>query len=167
MKEKWAKLAVLTEEARDLYEIIVELARQKRDVLVGAKAEELDKITRQEELMIPRIGKSQGTRDAIMRELAAHYQLNEKSTFEEFIAFAPEDVAEKLVKATREWGELVQELVRLNQLNSEMLQRTLSFIDYNLNLLSRTVANTTYAPPGQGAQLSRAGVARSLVDQKL
>ncbi|HMM19552.1 MAG TPA: flagellar protein FlgN [Selenomonadales bacterium] len=166
MKEKWDKLAALTEEARDMYGVIVELARQKRDILVGVRAEELDKITRQEELLIPRIGKLQGGRDSIMRELAARYHLTDQSTFEEFTAFAPEDVAERLVKATREWGELVQELVQLNQVNADMLQRTLSFIDYNMNLLSRTMANTTYTPPGQ-TQLSRSGVARSLIDQKL
>ena len=163
MKEKWAKLAVLTEEALELYRIIVELARQKRDVLVGAKAGELDKITRQEELLIPRIGKLQGARDSIMKELAAHYHLSDESTFEEFIALAPEDAAEELINATREWGECVQELVQLNQLNAEMLQRTLTFIDYNLNLLSRTVANTTYAP--QGASGPMAG--RSYLDRKV
>ena len=164
MKEKWEKLAVLTEEAKDLYEIMLKLARQKRDALVGAKAEELEKITRQEEHLIPRIGKLQGNRDSIMRELAVHYQLAEKSTFEDFLSFAPVDAAERLVAATREWGESIQELVALNQLNAEMLQRALNFINYNMNLLSRTVADTTYAPPKQSG---RPALGRSLLDQKI
>lgn len=163
MKEKWETLVVLSEEIRDLYGIIVKLGEQKREVLIQANAQELEKITRQEELLITRIGKLQVSRETIIRELAEANHLTEESTFSEFVALGPQELAQRLEKANNELGEEIKELVSLNKVNSEMLQKALAFIDYNMNLLTRSMANPTYAQTGQA---SHASLGRSFLDRK-
>lgn len=163
MKEKWETLAILSEDIRDLYGIIVKLGLQKREALIVANAQELDKITKQEELLITRIGKLQLSRESIIKTLADAHGLNENSTFSEFLSFGPKDATERLEKANNELGEEVEELVSLNRVNAEMLQKALTFIDYNMNLLSGAMANPTYAQTGQ-ASLASAG--RSFLDRK-
>jgi flagellar biosynthesis/type III secretory pathway chaperone len=163
MKDKWETLVVLSEEIRDLYGIIVKLGKHKREALIVANAPELDKITKQEELLITRIGKLQVGRETIIKTLADENHLTADSTFGEFLAFGPQDVTERLEKANNELGEEVKELVSLNQVNAEMLRKALTFIDYNMNLLSRSMANPTYAQTGQTSLTS---LGRSFLDRK-
>ncbi|MDR3562389.1 MAG: flagellar protein FlgN [Negativicutes bacterium] len=164
MKEQWETLAVLSEEIRDLYGIIVKLGAQKREALIVANAPELDKVTKQEELLITRIGKLQVNREAIIKKLAEANHLTEDSTFSEFLSFGPQDVTQRLEKANTELAEEVQELVALNRVNAEMLQKALAFIDYNMNLLSGSMANPTYAQTGQSSLTS---LGRSFLDRKV
>jgi flagellar biosynthesis/type III secretory pathway chaperone len=163
MKEHWETLAVLSEEIRDLYGIIVELGTQKRQALIAANTQDLDKITRQEELLITRIGKLQASRETIIKTLADGSHLTEDSTFGEFLSFGPPDVTPRVEKANNELGEEIRELVLLNRVNSEMLQKALTFIDYNMNLLARSVANPTYAQTGQASLTS---LGRAFLDRK-
>ena len=105
----------------------------------------------------------QVSRELVIKILADENHLTEDSTFSEFLSCGPQDVSQRLEKANNELGEEVQELVSLNLINAEMLQKALTFIDYNMNLLSRSMANPTYAQTGQASITS---LGRSFLDRK-
>jgi flagellar biosynthesis/type III secretory pathway chaperone len=50
---------------------------------------------------------------------------------------------------------IVLELKEKNAKNSRLLHKTIEFINFNINIISQTVADTTYAPKGASSAAVR------------
>jgi flagellar biosynthesis/type III secretory pathway chaperone len=60
-------------------------------------------------------------------------------------SMTPEDTVSQLEQRLR---MIVLELKEKNAKNSSLLHKTIEFINFNINIMSQTVADTTYAPKG-------------------
>lgn len=161
----WEKLVALLGEMVELYQAILELSRQKRDVLIAVKPQELEAVTKQEELLILRVGKMEAARGKLMQEIAAASGLAvEGLTLAKMQELAGPSLAPRLDSIAADFDRIMADLAPLNQVNAELIQRALGFINYNLNVLTQSAAGPTYAPGGQNAGEPRL---RKLVDKKV
>lgn len=161
----WDKLVTLLAEMADIYRAILELSRQKRDILIAVKPKELETVTKQEELLILQVGKLEAARSKLMQQLTAASGVSADSlTLTDIRKLAGPAVAESLDKIAADFDRIMAELAPVNQLNAELIQRALGFINYNINLLTQSTAGPTYAPQGQSAP---DGQLRKLVDRKV
>jgi aspartate aminotransferase-like enzyme len=76
VKDNWEKLVVLLTELVDLYRAILNLSKQKREALIAAKTQDIDTVTRQEELLILQVGKFEAARGKLMRQIADSHGLD-------------------------------------------------------------------------------------------
>lgn len=165
MKENWEKLVALLTEMVDLYRVILQLSRQKSEALIAAKTQELEAITKKEELLILRVGKLEAARGKLMQQIAASYGLAvEGLTLSKMQELTEPDIAEQLGKFAAGFDSIMNELAPVNQLNTELIEQALSYVNYNINLLTHSKASNTYAPQGQGGQSPQI---RKLVDRKI
>lgn len=164
MKANWEKLVALLGEMTGLYQAILDLSRQKREILIAVKPRELEVITKQEELFILQVGKLEAARSRLTQEIAAAGGLTADTlTFAKMKELAGPEQGEKLEAIAADLGSIMNELAPINQLNAELIQRALGFINYNLNLLTQSSVGPTYAPQGRPAQESQR---RKLIDRK-
>lgn len=165
MRNNWERLVVSLSEVVDIYIAILQLSRQKQEVLVSVRPQELEVITKQEEFLILQAGKIEKTRGELIKKLAATYNLDERElTFTKLVEIAEPDVGERLKAIAAELDQIMRDLAPVNQVNAEMIQRALGFINYSINILSHSSAGPTYAPQGQGGQAPQV---RKLVDRKV
>jgi flagellar biosynthesis/type III secretory pathway chaperone len=161
----WDKLLTLLDEMVSLYKAILELSRQKRDVIIAVKPQDLEKITKQEELLILQVGKLEAARGKLVQQLAAAGDVPaEGLTLTKMKELAGPQVAERLDKIAAEFGRIMAELAPVNMLNAELIQRALGFVNYNINLLTQNSAGPTYAPQSNNTQENQF---RKLVDKKI
>lgn len=161
----WDKLVDLLAEMADIYKAILELSRRKRDILIAVKPQELEAVTKQEELLILQVGKLEAARGKLTRQLAADCGVSADSlTLSDVKKLAGPEIAEKLDKIGADFDRIMADLAPVNKLNAELIQRALGFINYNINILTQSTAGPTYAPQGQNAQDSQI---RKLVDRKI
>lgn len=161
----WDKLVTLLMEMADLYQAILTLSRQKRDILIAVKPQDLEAVTRQEELLILQVGKLEAARGKLMQQLAAASGVPADGlTLTAIKNMAGPEVAERLDKVAADLDRIMAELAPVNRLNAELIQRALGFINYNINLLTQSTAGPTYAPQGKNAPDAQV---RKLVDQKI
>jgi flagellar biosynthesis/type III secretory pathway chaperone len=150
MKQKWEELLVVLNQILSVYKAILALSRQKKQILVAAKSHELDKVVKQEEVLILQLGKLEDLRGKIVSELmAAHHITSEEVSFTQLQSNVAPDIAIKLNTFSEEFDVIMTELAPLNKLNTELVTQALGFINYNINILSQTVVGPTYAPKGQ------------------
>lgn len=165
MKENWEKLVAVLVNTVELYKAILQLSREKREILVAAKPQDLDSVTKQEELLILQAGRLEAFRGALLNEIAAlHGIAPQDLTLNKIRGLAEPAVAERLEQISADFDQIMAELAPVNALNAELIQRALRFINYNLNLITKSTTSPTYASqggPGEDVQ------GRKLVDQKI
>ena len=160
----WEKLVALLSELLELYQAILKLTEQKKDILVAGQAPNLEAITRQEELLILQVGKLEGKREKLLSEIAAAHGLtNQGLTLSKIRELANASIAEKLATIETDFEQVTQKLVPLNQLNTQLIQQALNFVNYNINILAQTQIGPTYAPRGESSQPSPS---RAILDTK-
>lgn len=161
----WDKLVTLLDEMVSLYKAILELSRQKRDILIAVKPQDLESVTKQEELLILQVGKLETARGKLAQQLAAAGGVSvEELTLTKMKELAGPEAAERLDGIAAEFEQIMAELAPINKLNADLIQRALGFVNYNINLLTQSSAGPTYAPQGKNTQETQL---RKLVDKKV
>lgn len=149
----WDKLIALLAELSELCQGLLELSKQKREFLIAGQAQKLEAVTRQEEVLILRIGKLEVLREKVLQEIAAAHQLNTQGlTISQLRQLADEEVANKIKEFEQVFSGITNELVPLNQLNTQLIQQSLNFVNYNINLLAQTQTGPTYAAKGSSGK---------------
>ncbi|HWR06976.1 flagellar protein FlgN [Sporomusa sp.] len=161
----WDKLIILLNQTLELYQALLQLSRKKRDILVEAKPQELDLLTNQEEVLIIEAGKLETKRLTLTREIATAVGSATSGVvaWSAMIDWADSDTADKLKKLSEEFEQVTGELAKINEINTKLIEQSLDFIKYNINILSQSVVGPTYAPKGQTAP---PGSSRSILDTR-
>ena len=165
MNELWDELLAVLQESVELYNGLLLLGEEKRQALIGARAADLDAVTKREELLIIEGTSLEERREKVTVALANGYNISEKSPTLAVIADAAEpDMANQLKECKAELDDAVQRLLRINETNGALIRQALHFVNYNLNLLTQSQVDNTYAPAG-ASYGPRASVA--LLDRKV
>ncbi|MPL97847.1 hypothetical protein SDC9_44042 [bioreactor metagenome] len=166
MKQHWEILIAILDEMLALYQAILTLSQEKRTILVAADGQKLEQITKQEELLILQAGKLENQRIAKLKEISgAGGVLPDDITLEKMIELADEASAKRLTLIGSEFDKVLAELVKINQVNTQLIQRALTFVNYNINILAQSESGSTYAPKGQTGE--KPAPARALFDHKV
>lgn len=166
MTEMWQSLMDVLDEMLALYQRLLELGEEKRTRLVQARPVELEAINRLEESLIIQGSELENRRARSTAVIVTSCGLsNAATTLSELAAAAEPETAERLREFSRELGGILKELARINAINGNLTEQALAFVNYNLNLLTRSQAESTYAPAGSSAQVSRSMTA--LLDRRV
>jgi len=150
MPDKWEELLAVLNKMLNVYQAILNLSQEKHQILVAAKSSELEKVTKQEEILILQVGKLEDLREKLVSELMVVHGITDgEFSLAELREIAKPDVVEKLEVFSKKIGIIMSEMVPLNKLNTDLIKQALGFINYNMNLLSQTAVGPTYAAKGQ------------------
>jgi len=149
MKDRWEELLTVLSNMLSTYQAILALSQQKHEILVAAKSQELETVTKQEELLIVQVGKLEVLREKLVGEMMADYGIQDgEVSLTELKKIAKPEIVEKLEKFGKEFSDVMTAIMPINKLNTELIKQALGFINYNINLLSQTAVGTTYAAKG-------------------
>jgi flagellar biosynthesis/type III secretory pathway chaperone len=124
----------------NLHRALYTLAKQKKDVLIKGDIDELVKITQQEQKLIKAVEAAEAARIETVKELFAAQGLSSsEGTLAELIKLitAAEEKA-RLTNYRNELLRIVSELRDANELNQQLLEQSLSFVNMTLDLLTDT-----------------------------
>lgn len=156
MKDRWEALIAVLGKILSIYQGILTLSQEKKQVLVAARSHDLERVTKQEELLILQVGKLEELRRKLVDELKAIHGITEVGhSLLPLQKVATPTIANKLEAFRKNIGDIVAEITPLNKLNNELIQQALGFINYNINILSQTAVGPTYAPKGQANEQTK------------
>ena len=159
----WENFLTVLQQTLELYRALLRLSIHKRDVLVAADASMLERMTQQEEVLVLQVARMETMRKPLTMQIARTYGIApDDLTISKACELAPGTVSDRLTAIREEFETVSDELVPLNRSNAQLIEQALTFVNYNVNLLARSTAGTTYAPQGKTSQ----GPARSMFDQK-
>lgn len=148
-----------------IYEKLLALAQEKQPVLVKGNIAELERITRDEEILILQVGRLEEQRKALHQKLANHFTLSpEELTVSELVKRTnnKDSVAQLLVLLEKTEGKL-RDLEDVNKSNSQLIKNSLDFIEFSMNVL----VNNDKAPGYGETDDEKKRVSAKIFDRKI
>ncbi len=137
MKEKVNTLMMLLEREYAIYQKLYEISAKKTDIIVGGKVAALDDIVKVEEQLVLGVGKFEREREAMVEKLAQALQKpGQDFTLSVLIQTLDEIQAEQLAEVQQRMSDILQQLAEKNKLNMQLLQHSMDYVQFSLNLLS-------------------------------
>lgn len=146
----WKELISVLKKLLDLYIQLLVLSKEKRMVIASVKMTELEKIVRQEQIMIATIGKLEQQRESVLTSLLVSENISTPNKeLSDLVMFCDQATGNKIKEIHSQFKATLAELDSNNKLNNHLITQALSVVNYNLNVLSQTCSAPTYAAKGQ------------------
>jgi flagellar biosynthesis/type III secretory pathway chaperone len=135
---KWSNLYELLDNLIQLHKALQTLAVQKKEVLIKGDVDQLLAITTQEKKLIKAVNTAEDTRQSLVAHMFAEQGIHrDNGTLADLIKLttSPEEKT-RLLKARDELTRIVSELQKANELNQQLLEQSLSFVNMTLDLVT-------------------------------
>jgi len=162
MRQIISELCSLLEEQKSLLEVMLDLARQERDIIVSGKNELLEDIVRREFRELSKLGAIEKKRLKMHVDVSAEFGLPEKDITVSAIADRSEpDESDALAKLQTELRVLVDEHAALNKENRELIGAHMEYSEMVMNLMvgSEDPLNNFYGGDGKTVEDSKRATA--------
>lgn len=133
-------ITVLTEE-QQLYEKIIPIASEKKNVIIKNNLESLQEITEQEQLVIDQVTVLEKKRSEVIVNIGILLNRKpEELTLKEIIRLLENQPKEQkqLSQIHDQLKQTVQELKNINIQNKSLIVQSLEMIEFNMNLIQST-----------------------------
>lgn len=127
----------------DYYRDMLELSKSKKKIIVEGKVAELDKMVKLEQNMIFNIGQLERKREEAVARLCKDMELNSGITnISELMQVLQPEHKKQLEDMQLKLRGILSELKTINDINGQLIEQSLEYIDYSINLLAGTGMET-------------------------
>jgi len=159
-----ASLVEILETQARLYKDLLALAKEKQPVLVKGDLAKLEELTKKEREIVFQVGRLEEQRFKVQQVLANHFGVSGTELTISFLAKKIEDPFKtRLTGLGRELTVTLDELRNNNELNTQLIEQSLGYIDYMVNLLTSLDDTPTY----QGQHGNNSQQTSRLFDKKI
>lgn len=163
MESLIGRLIEILEEENRIYGDILDISRRKTNVIVDGKVNELDRLTGTEQQLVLAIGRLEEQREEIVREIAGRMGISrEKINVRAVMDGIGGEMKDELRRVTDHLFSTLEELKEVNDLNSQLIRKSLEYIDFSINLLAGSEFRALYSD-----KKGKKGEDRSFFDQKV
>ena len=146
-------IGILTRE-KECCEALLAQSHKKKEALVQNDVAAIEASTAKELDLIQSMTDAEQERLAQTRRIAVELGIAEELTIHKMIELSDEAGAQKLTELWAQFGGILKEQLRLNELNNSLIEAQLSYIDYMINVTSAPSTLTNSYTARGGAQES-------------
>lgn len=152
MESLWERLMDILEKESALYRDILELSRHKTNTIVEGKVSQLEQLTGVEQKMLLGVGSLERQREETVNELACNLDISsDRLNLGLAVEMAGDRFKDRFARLKDEIELTLQELKEVNDLNSDLIKKSLEYIDFSINLIAGCPEDVTYsAKKGKG-----------------
>lgn len=127
---------VLEEEAV-IYDGVLKNSKEKTEVIIEGKVNELEKMVKLEQSFIMQLSKLESRREELIGEISEQAGIKQEDiTISELMKNADEGQKEALKKLQDRIVRVIEELKNTNALNSRLIKNSLDYINFSLGLFT-------------------------------
>lgn len=133
------ELEILLKKEEKALKKLLEIAYEKTNIITENNIEGLNEILKKEENLINEIGLLEVERMTLLDTWGVKTTTPISSVIENL-----PDKKEDIIHISTSMGEILEKLARRNDLNNDLIQENLDWIDFNMNLITSIEAPTSY-----------------------
>ncbi len=147
---------------------IYQLATEKKDILIVGNIDALARVVQQEGELIKRMGKLEAERQQLVNHIIQQYDIRQNEVrLSDLLAQVPNSPdKEELSQLFVELSALLSEVHSLNELNQQLIENSLDFVNYSIELFTDTEDEQIYQKPIAQDTSSTNYQRRSIFDTK-
>ena len=148
-----------------VYEDILKISQNKTNIIVEGKVTELENLVKLEQSLVVKVGKLESTREELVGKLSEELKLKSDSiNVSELVEHLGADESDELRSHQEKILGILGNLKHANELNSRLINNSLEYIDFSINLLTSVDSgNNSYGNSGKVSDSKK----RSFLDVKL
>ncbi|HQA58846.1 MAG TPA: flagellar protein FlgN [Acetivibrio sp.] len=142
----------ILEKELKIYEDILEISKNKTDIIVKGKVKELENITELEQSFIAQIGKLEAAREDLVDKICSDIgkDSSKNITVTELMGYIEASQAERLNSYKENMVSLLKEIKDKNDLNAKLIKSSIDYIDFSINIMSNvSVEGNNYSGKAQ------------------
>ncbi|MDF2628937.1 MAG: FlgN protein [Symbiobacteriaceae bacterium] len=161
--QRLTSLLALMEEQVKIMNDLSALTQKKSLLLVDGNLDELDILLRGEQALIWQMGKLEERRFRLQVEIASELRIHASQlTLERLVATVPPEYGPRCQTVAETYGASAKALMEANQLNTELVQQAMAYVDFSLQLLGARGPASAQVYSAQGQRDPRDGKLRRL-----
>ncbi len=165
-KEVNAVIDILNKEY-SYYADILELSKSKKKIIIEGKVAELDKIVKLEQDMIFNIGQLERKREEELSKLCKAFDMDStKVTISDLTKVLQPESRKKLEDIQGKLEDIFSELKTVNDINGQLIEQSIEYIDYSINLFTGSGMETGSLYEDLGKNKSKQGK-KNIFDTKV
>ncbi|ERM91775.1 FlgN family protein [Caldanaerobacter subterraneus subsp. yonseiensis KB-1] len=129
------RLLGLLKEEMAIYEILLELATKKTDIIIHGKIKELDETVQMERNFIKKLVELEEKRENTLKEMGK----GEGVTISEVIKNLPLEEAVQFNNVKERLSAVLKELEQRNDLNMALIEQALEYVNYSIKAISEAL----------------------------
>lgn len=148
---KISELLEILEKEANVYSDILDISKNKTNVVVEGKVAELESIVKLEQSLIMKLRKLEDHREKLIGSISAEIGAHpSKMTVSELANLLGSEQSERLKNAQNSLKGTIDRLQNTNELNSRLINNSLEYIEFSINLLTAAGAlNNSYGSNGR------------------
>jgi len=158
-------LIVVLQQENRIYEELLKISKSKTNTVVEGKVSELESMVKLEQALVMQFGKLEKKREELIGGLSGILKLKpEEITVSELLKVTDSEQGKKLKECQDNLADTVSELKDINDLNAKLIQNSLDYINFSVNILtSAGASDNKYGNTGAVSEPKK----RNLFDVKL
>lgn len=139
-KDNLDKILSTLEDEKKLYEKLLSLSLDKKDLIIEGKISELDRIVQMEGNIILEIGKLEDEREAAVEALAKELNLSRENLTVTYICDVVKDNrCSRLREVAESIAEILGQFKEVNDINGKLIKQSLEYINFSINLITDSI----------------------------
>lgn len=134
--EATERLILALEKDCQVYEEILKLGEEKKQVIVDGNIHQLEAMTKREQALIASLMKLEDIRDMVVGDLMKQHGITKVETLDDVITHVPPQFQTKLKAVKRRLSNIMKDVKIVNTANGSLIEQSLEIIDFNVNLMS-------------------------------
>ena len=131
------KIINTMEESERIYNQLLSISIEKKDIIIDGKVKELEDILKKENFLVGQINNFEDKREEAIKSLAEELNLpREKLTLSYICKEVKDHRCHALKEITERIGATLQELKEVNDLNGKLIEQSLEYIRFSINLIT-------------------------------
>lgn len=132
--------------------MLVEIAEDKKTIIIESKVKELEKLTAKEQGLAMSLMKLEDLRGRIVDDLLKDMGLTKVETITELINYLEPDEKIRLGSVKNQLQQVVGLLKDKNQLNGQLIEQSLRYIEFNMSLMAGLEEDNKYSKSAKEQQ---------------
>ncbi|MBN2900094.1 MAG: flagellar protein FlgN [Clostridia bacterium] len=164
MRELVSTLILTLEKEEQIYKDVLELAKEKKSVLVDGKMKELEAITKKEQNYVVSLIKVEEAREKTVQALLKELNVSSVESIAELMGLLSDEEKLAVGSAKRSLQHVLKFVDIENQFNQKLIQQSLDLLELNLEIF------TDYSKSGtnyQGSGVDQDKEKKSIFDVKV
>lgn len=140
MQELLMELTDIMTEEKNIYDELLEISKNKKNIIVEGNVDELERITKTEQSIIIELAKLEDKREDNIQRIANVIGIKpEDLTISKLVEHVDHETGKKLRDMRETMMKALRELKDLNALNSKLINNSMEYIEFSLGLLTSAV----------------------------
>jgi flagellar biosynthesis/type III secretory pathway chaperone len=165
MKEKIEKLLNILKEELKLYSTLLNLSSEEQKIIIKGDVRKLEENLREKEELLISLKKVEGEKENLREEISQNLGIEKKDlTLTKIIEFS-EEYSSEFKDLQEKFLNVLKDLEKIQNVNRELLENSLSIIDFSLRLFTGGESLPLYNERGEDKTTFRGEF--SILNQKV